>query len=58
MIRQHEQANLQVFVFMFVLSFVRNMTKYKTVYNVTTFFSIIHTKCRKIVTVQELRMFV
>ena len=52
MIRQHEQTNLQVFVFMFVLSFVGSMIKYR----VCQYYS--HTLPKKSVTVQELRMFV
>ena len=47
MILQHEKANLQVFVFTFVLSFVCSMIKYKTACNVTTFVSIIHANYRK-----------
>jgi len=58
MIRQHEQAHLQVCIFMFVLSFVYSVIKYKIARDVTSFVSIMHTNCRKIVTVQELRMFV
>jgi len=58
MIRQHEQANLQVCVFMFVLSFVCSVIKNKIACNVTTFVSFIHTNCQKIVTVEELRKFV
>jgi cytochrome c oxidase assembly protein Cox11 len=58
MIRQHEQAVLQVCVIMFVLSFLCAVIKYKIACNVTTFVSIIHTNSRKIVTVQELRLFV
>jgi len=58
MIRQHEQANLQVCVFMFVLSFVCSVIKYKIARSENKFDIMFHINCRIIVTVQELRMFV
>ena len=58
MIRQHEQANLRVCVFMVLLSFVCNVIKYKIACKVIMFVSIIHANCPISVTVQEVRMFV
>jgi len=58
MIRQHEQTNLQVCLFMFVLSFVCNVIKYKIACGENKFDIMFHINWRKTVTVQELRMFV
>ena len=58
MFRHHEQANLQVYLLYFELSFQCSVIKYKIAFNVSVIVSIIHKTSLVIVTVQELRMFV